>query len=338
MTIERRTVLVGAAALTAAYATPVQASTRIPLRGMNYDTEREVWLTPYVRHDIKAIRHQLHCTGILLLGSDLHRLTEAAEIATAEGLKVWFEPRQFDKGARETLAFIKAVGHVAERLKAGLSLGCELTIFMDGLVPGKNYIERAQALATTPDYNQRLNNFLATALTTVRSIFHGPITYSSGVWEDVAWQGFDMVGIDLYRDSSNEKTYASDVRALHRHRKPVIITEFGCCTYRGADKRGGDGFDIIDWTKNPPVIKGHHVRDERVQARYIDECLTVHERQGVHGTFVYNFIETESPYMRNPKLDMDMAGFSVVKVFPDYARTGRWAPKLSFHTITQHFK
>jgi hypothetical protein len=48
------------------------------------------------------------------------------------------------------------------------------------------------------------------------------------------------VGVDLYRDESNEATYAREVRALHRFGKPVVITEFGCCAYRGADKRGGE--------------------------------------------------------------------------------------------------
>ena len=132
-----------------------------------------------------------------------------------------------------------------------------------------------------------------------------------------------MVGVDLYRDASNEATYRQDVRALHRHGKPVVITEFGCCSYVGADDRGGEGFMIIDWSGPEPVLTGNPVRDEQVQADYLAELLDVFEAEDVHGAFVWTFIEPDSPYSPDPRRDLDMAGFAIVRCEADYAATGR---------------
>ncbi|UFQ14140.1 MULTISPECIES: hypothetical protein [Streptomyces] len=87
-------------------------------KGVNFDTDRDVWRTEYVRREMAAIKKQRHCNAVLLLGHDLDRLTEAASIAAAHGLFVWFEPRQFDKDAERTLAFLGSVARAAERLRA----------------------------------------------------------------------------------------------------------------------------------------------------------------------------------------------------------------------------
>ncbi len=128
------------------------------------------------------------------------------------------------------------------------------------------------------------------------------------------------------------------MRALHRHGKPVVITEFGCCCYVGADDRGGDGFTIVDWSGPEPVLTGNPVRDEQVQADYLDELLDVFEAEGVYGAFVWNFIEPDSPYSPDPRRDLDMAGFAVVRCDDDYAATGRWTPKAGYDTLARRFR
>lgn len=330
-------------------------------RGVNYDTVREVWKPAFVRREIRAVRRDLHCNAVILLGDDVRRLEFAARCALDEGLFVWFEPRQFDKDATRTLAFLQVVARMAERLRkrrpdtggsgagpgvgpeggpgVGMSMGCELTIFMEGLVPGRTWEERGANLRSPAGkgYNERLNAFLVRAHDAVRPLFGGWLTYTSGVWESVEWRKFDVVGIDLYRDTSNEATYRRDVRALHRFGKPVVITEFGCCTYKGAEKRGGDGFSIVDWTQDPPVVPPQYVRDEKVQSRYLTELLDVHEEEGMYGAFVYNFINTDTPYSPDPRHDLDMAGFSLVRVGADYAKTGRFEEKDAFRVLARRF-
>jgi hypothetical protein len=318
-------------------------------KGVNLDTDRELWNPAFARREIEVIARDLHCNSLLLLGSDLDRLTEGAALAADQGLHVWLEPRQFDASANATIEFVSSVARAAEELrtdhgKVSLSLGVELTIFLDGLVPGGSWDERGAALGTTDPatYNAALNRFLADALTSIRPIFGGPLTYSSGVWEDVDWTDFDIVGIDLYRDVENEATFVADVRALHRHGKPVVITEFGCCSFRGAEDMGGGGFTVIDWTVNPPTVREGLVRDEQVQARYIDDLLGIFTAEKVDGAFIYDFIEPGNPHRPDPRHDLDMAGFGVVTCYPSdhelaYDRTGHFEPKPAFHTIARHF-
>lgn len=322
----------------------------LKLKGLNYDTDRETWVPAYVPGEIETIARDLHANAVILLGSDLERLKLAANAAADNGLAVWFEPRHFNSNAAETTEFVLAVARFAEELRAehpdvGLSVGVELTIFMDGLVPGNNWDERGAALETVPpdSYNAALNGYFAGALPAVRDVFGGQVTYSSGVWESVDWAGFDVVGIDLYRDADNEATFAEDVRALHDHGKPVIITEFGCCSFEGADELGGSGFLVVDYASETPTVAEDVVRDEQVQADYIDELLDVFEAEKVHGAFIYDFIEPDSPYSSNPRLDFDMAGFAVVTCFgPEaekpYVETGYFEPKPAFDTIARRFR
>ncbi|MFH8371122.1 abortive infection protein [Streptomyces sp. NPDC018031] len=367
--VARRTLLAGAAALSTASlgtacaagnphartastdaAAPPRTAASLTCKGVNFDTDREIWRTEFVRREIAAIREQLHCNAILLLGHDLDRMTEAASIAAAHGLFVWFEPRQFDKDADLTLSFLGSVARAAERLRTrhpgvGIAVGTELTIFMSGLVPGKDYTERGQALRR-PDsagYQERLNAFLARALKTVRPLFEGQVTYSSGEWEEVDWRGFDVAGVNLYRSADNKATYTQKLRALHRHGKPLLITEFGCCTFTGAEEHGGTGFQVVDWEREPPVVKDGYVRDEREQAAEIGELLDLYAAERVHGAFVYNFIAPDSPYSPQRRHDLDIASFALARTFPTgtrrgYAETGQWEPKQSFHTVAGRFR
>ncbi|WP_052713538.1 hypothetical protein [Streptomyces katrae] len=362
--ITRRTLLAGTAALPAiclagpaqarttstATATPPRGASSLTYKGVNFDTDRDLWRTEYVRREIAAIKRQLHCNAVLLLGHDLDRLTEAASLAAAEGLFVWFEPRQFDQDAEQTLAFLGSVARAAERLRGrhpgvGLSVGTELTLFMSGLVPGKDYVERGRALGRpeSAGYQERLNAFLGRALETVRPLFAGRVTYSSGEWEEVDWRGFDVLGVNLYRNAENRAGYAGRLRDLRRHGKPVVVTEFGCCTFTGARDQGGAGFNAVDWERQPPTVKDGHVRDEREQAEEIGELLDLYAAERLHGAFVYNFIAPDSPYSPQRRHDLDIASFALAKTFPTgtrrgYAETGQWEPKRSFHTVAARFR
>lgn len=321
----------------------------LALRGVNYDTVREVWRPEYVRREIETIAGELNCNAVILLGDNLDRLTESAAIAAEQGLSVWFEPRHWDASAADTIEFVAGVARAAEELRVdhsdvGLSLGVEYTIFMDGLVPGNDWSERGEALGRIDraEYNGKLNEFLAEALPVIRPIFGGQITYSSGAWEEVDWRDFDVVGIDLYRDATNAATFVDHVRSLLRHGKPVVITEFGCCTFQGAEDMGGTGFMVVDWWADDPTVAEGLVRDESVQATYIEDSLDIFEAEGLHGAFIYNFIQPDGPYSPDPRYDFDMAGFGVVKVFPSgteqaYDTTGHFEPKQAFNAIARRF-
>ncbi|MFF3691305.1 hypothetical protein [Streptomyces sp. NPDC002187] len=91
------------------------------------------------------------------------------------------------------------------------------------------------------------------------------------------------MGANLYRNAENKATCTEKLRALHRHGKPVVITEFGCCTFTGAKEQGGMGFTAVDWEREPAVVKEGFVRCEREQADEIGALLDLYAAERVHG-------------------------------------------------------
>ena len=55
----------------------------------------------------------------------------------------------------------------------------------------------------------------------------------------------------------------------------MAVTEFGCCTYRGAQDRGALGWTIVDRKAQPPRLTEDVVRDEQVQADELVDVLTM---------------------------------------------------------------
>ena len=90
--------------------------------------------------------------------------------------------------------------------------------------------------------SEKLNAFLSKTNKVVREIFHGQVTYFSVPWERIDWKDLDFVGVDLYRNTGIEEIYEKWLRSSFAHGKPVVIGEFGCCTFQGAERLGGMGW------------------------------------------------------------------------------------------------
>jgi hypothetical protein len=167
-------------------------------------------------------------------------------------------------------------------------------------------------------------------------VFQGSVTYFSAPLEKVEWNLFDFVGVDFYRDARIKDAYGGMVKRYRVYNKPIIIGEFGCCTYQGAEKLGGNGFVIMfgmmarylnlsgslpkaltDMINIPPQIDGHYVRDESLQARELGDQLSVLDAAGVDGAFVFTFVSPTSPHNEDPNHDSDMASFSLVKSYSE---------------------
>ncbi len=345
----------------AAVATPAAAGS-LAERGICYDTGTdylpgsgiltiETWDVPRVTSEIAVLHRDLHCNAVTIFGSDPDRLREAAEIALAEGMRVWIQPRPIDADAAALRDVIAGVAATSEELRqeygpVGLNLGVEFTIFSAGIIPGATFTDRITTLLTSfdsmPTYNAALNALLGDMRETARAAFNGPLTYGSGEWEAVDWAGFDFVGVDLYLDARNKATYREQVRALHQYDKPVLITEFGCCTYQGAEDAGGGGYTIVDWAADPPRLNGTYVRSEQEQADTITSLVRLYKEEQVHGAYVFTFIEPEMTYDPDPLYDLDMASFGIVKTLPaetgqGYEETGYWEPKLAFAELASAY-
>jgi hypothetical protein len=325
-----------------------------------------------VRRELEIIRKDLHCNAVRITGLDIGRLTTSARAALEQGLEVWFSPTIWDKAQDPTLAHIVKAAGEAEKLnqeypdKVVFVVGGEFTLFINGLVEGRNVVERmtniskgfgqqrqpgqqpvnpteAIARLEAAEHNKSLRTFLGSAAASVRRVFQGKISYASLMWESVDWSLFDFVGVDHYRAARIKDHYAEMLEPAFESRKPVVITEFGVQTYEGAEVNGaGLGGNIIDNKSQffhyklpvlgrlvrPKLISGKHVRDEGLQARELVDQLTILDKAGVYGAFVSTFIEQIKPYDDDPRYDLDMGSMSLVKYYEGGKRHGATYPDM----------
>ncbi len=333
-------------------------------KGINYDigtifhagvSSRQNLDPSVIQREIQIISRDLHCNAIRISGYDVGYLTCAAEYALQEGMEVWFSPAHVNANEQETLDYFVTCAKAAEKLRQQsphiiFIAGCELTLFMQGLVPGNDIYQRLDTfmkpwrlipeMIRHGSFNGNLNKFLAQATTLIRQHFHGELSYASGPWEGVDWSLFDFVGVDMYRDAGNRKTFEQKVKALFIPNKPVVITEFGCCPYRGAEEKGGTAWAIVDWTRTPPQLNKAYVRDEATQVKYIADLLAIFEAQQVEGAFVFTFVNP-APYNPDPRYDLDMASYGVVKTLPEGKGQTypdmNWEPKQAFGTLAAYY-
>lgn len=169
-------------------------------RGVSYDIGRMMgvnWRPVFdlkvVHRELEIIRTDLHCNAVRICGLDIDRLTTAAADALGQGLEVWLTPEMWDKSPDTTLAYITKAAAAAEELRQRwpdrlvFVVGSELTLFMQGIVPGRNITQRMGIPsfwenARAGRHNQPLNAFLTKANEDVRQAFHGQVTYASLVW------------------------------------------------------------------------------------------------------------------------------------------------------------
>ncbi len=300
-----------------------------------------------VHRELGIIRNDLHCNAVRICGLDIDRLLTAAEDALSQGLEVWLSPEMWDRSQDETVEYLARAAELAEGLrqrwpgKLVLSVGSELTLFSQGMVEGKNVFDRltrpsfwGDIMAGTP--NGPLASYLSSLAEAARKSFGGPLTYMSLPFEVVDWKQFDFVGVDHYRDGQTKASYGAVITGYRAIGKPVVVGEFGCCTFRGAELLGANGFMaafgmmeallgpgqsfpkmFMDMAHVPPRVDGCYIRDEGLQARELVDQLGVLDAAGVDGAFVQTFIVPNSPYRPDPRYDADMANFSLVKSFPD---------------------
>ncbi len=363
------------------------------LKGVCYDSGSYMafnWRPDFdsatVRRELEIIRKDLHCNAVKITGLDIGRLATSARAALEQGLEVWFYPTIWDRAQATTLAHIAEAAKEAEKLnreypdKVVFVVGGEFTLFINGIVEGKNVVERmttiskrfgrrnGEAQAADPaeavsrlkaaDHNRLLGSFLRDVAHSVRQVFQGRVTYASLVWESVDWGLFDYVSLDYYRAERIKDRYVDMLGPYFEIGKPVVITELGVQTYEGAEVNGaGLGGNIIDFKSQfihyrlpllgrfvrPKLKAGKHVRDESSQARELVDQLTVLDNTGVHGAFVSAFVEQTKPYDDDPRYDLDMGSFSLVKYHKGGKRRGAtypdmpWEPKESFRAVADYY-
>jgi hypothetical protein len=336
-------------------------------KGITYDTgfihqgvsTHDPFNPDVVKREMRVIRDDLHCTAVRITGGDPDRLEIAATHAAAAGLEVWFCPFTCDLTTDELLDLLADCADRAERLRQqGTEVvfvtGSELSLFTKGFLPGDTLKERADLL-TTPDRLRkhlaevpaRINAFLARAVAVVRARFGGTISYASLPFEGVDWTPFDVIASDAgYRSREIADRYRAGIRAFvaQGQGKPVAITEFGCTTHRGAADKGGRGDLIVEWGGDgrPVRLNGDYTRDEDEQATYLRELLDVFTTEGIDCAFVNTFARYDLPHRGDPREDLDMASYGIVKVlegrhgdtYPDMP----WELKAAFTALAAYYR
>jgi hypothetical protein len=332
-------------------------------RGVNYDVGRVLWRNwrpefnrDGVREDLRVIRDDLHCDAVKLGGRDLDRLVAASEEALGLGLEVWFSPELWGRPPGATLTHIARAAGAAERLnrhwpdRVVFSVATEATLFVRGIIPGFTFHQRIARLRSAVRDGRHvdpLQSFLERAVRRARAVFGGPVTYASLPFEPVDWSLFDIVSVDHYRDSRTEAGYRGTLDRLVRHGRPVVVTEFGMRTYRGAGTDGklGTGISADRRTRllhpipgvgrliRPRLGSGGYLRDETYQARRIVEDLEILDEAGVDGAFVCTFAEPLLVHDPDPWHDLDRGSLALVKTRAD----GTWERKESFRSVADFY-
>ncbi|HEX4092873.1 MAG TPA: hypothetical protein VHZ33_29500 [Trebonia sp.] len=327
-------------------------------KGINYDTgfmpgnhTRPEFDPAVVAAEMRVIARELGCTAVRVTGGDPERIDIAARAAAEEGLEVWFSPFPVELPAPELISLFRDCAVRAERLRGDgatvvLVIGCELSLFNPGYLPGAFFFDRTRRLAR-PSLGQflafarlpkRINAFLGEAAEAVRGQFGGPLTYAAATWERVDWSRFDIVSVDAYRDARNARSFRADLRKRIADGKPVVATEFGCCAYAGAADRGGMGWDIAEYDAvGAPTIRGDYKRDESEQVRYLQEVNQIFVEEGLDLAFWFTFAKYHMPASPDPRRDADLASHGLVCVLPEGPGAGYqglgWRPRAAFEAM-----
>jgi len=325
----------------------------VRLRGVNYDVgieftpqyhSRPTFDPATTARDLTAIRDELHANAVRISGTDPTRLAAAGRTALDLGLEVWLSPHLHDRGPDELVEYTAECAVLAEQLRRDkprlvFLVGCELTLFSSGILRGDNVLERLRnpltlvRLKWLGSHNKPLNVLLARLEETVRARFAGPVSYASVPLEAVDWSRFDYVGIDYYRAAKNRDSYGARLARHFSAGKPVVVTEVGCCAYQGAQDKGAMAWAIVDPSSDPPRFAGTFHRDEELQAHEVVDMLRTLENAGVEGAFVFTFAAPVLTHSNDPRYDLDLASYALVKSYPD----GTWQPKAAYHSVASYY-
>jgi hypothetical protein len=99
------------------------------------------------------------------------------------------------------------------------------------------------------------------------------------------------------------------------------------------------GWAIIDANTDPPRLDGDYVRDESEQVTYLEELTAIFAEEGVDLAFWFTFAGYPLVHDPEPRRDLDMASYGVVRMLPGGPGSGYnglgWEPKLAFRALAQ---
>ncbi len=292
--------------------------------------------------------------AVRIYGSSVATIKAAAEVAIDLGLGVWISPRNVDVQIPDVPALILEYAKMAEQLRARSSnvvfvMAAEASLDFRFSTDDPVYLYRANLFFNPLNMAmnrlgvgrwRKFSRFMRETAKAVREVFGGVLTYSAGHWERIDWSLFDYICINYYEAKKDPALFR---KRLHRWRsfgKPVIITEFGCCCYEGAEEAGPMGYNIINYDTDPFHVMFPLERDESIQQRYIFDTLKILEAEKIQGAFIFELINEFYVHYPDPHFDLDLASFGLLKTLPRPDQNSpRPSPenKLACATLTEYF-
>ncbi|WP_328450751.1 MULTISPECIES: hypothetical protein [unclassified Amycolatopsis] len=335
--------------------------------GSNHETgqgsnSRMVWSDDIMRTEIDSIADGLKANSVTIYGTLFDRLEATTAYAIERGLHVWLQPRLMDGEQPAVLEHIGKTAALAEKFRLQgadihVSVGCTHAIQTMGIMPGEFYHNRMGNAFPDSDHHflrpvgpidhddveRKLNAFLAKAVEVARANFGGGITYSAGSFERVDWTPFDYIGIvDYYHPKPDREAYLAELAAYRKWNKPIMISEYGTFTYKGASEKGLLGFDIVDRTVEPPRVFDGFVRDEQAQADFHLDRLRLYDEFGIYSVAVTEFVHPTHPHSEDPQWDLDTASMTITKTirddYFDHFTTYHIEPKESYKAIARYYE
>lgn len=334
------------------------------IKGIVYDTgfinagitTKEKFDINIIKREMHIIKNDLHCNAVRITGGNANRLETVTALAASEGLEAWYCPFTCGLTINELASFLIDAAERAERIRSSgtdvvFITGSEISLFNKGFFKEEALAERL-ALITNPlkfreqlpQVQQKLKVFLADVVQKIRQKFKGKISYASLPFEGVDWSLFDFIATDAgHRSAAIAPYFQKGIQTLVNLGKPVAITEFGCCTYKGAADKGARADWIIEWDDDGRAshLNDTYIRDENEQANYLLELLEIFETEKVDAVFVNTFARYDLPHRKEPEKDLDLASGGIVKVYENmHGKTYSdmpWEPKTAFYALSKFY-
>jgi len=282
----------------------------------------------FIDESISIIRNELKCNGLKIEGFFDLKIKTAAERAIQLGFdQIVLGPRYVDQSWEAYVDSVRRFAPIAEELRLKSSavifqVGLELLLDSRAIFKEETYPLRwanaGKNLQKDPQCHSKLNRFVEELMDAARESFNGDLTYASAYWERIDWDRVKVPFISAteYYDPNYAEGIAGSLQELKSEGKPVIVAEFGSCTYPGAWEHGGSG-----WSSSG-------IYDEEEQVRNIERYVNIFNGiGGLHACYLYMFYQPKNP--PNPAQE-----WSIVKLTEP--NSGKFSRKKSFHKYASY--
>ena len=296
-----------------------------------------------IEEELAIIKQDLGCNTVRLISDSNNKLIEAAEIALKLNLEPWVSNRLFGLNKKGACKELSELAIACEELRRRHQTKLVIVVanepsldtkFVWSLGPPFSH-SKLEHFFSKNKYNAKLDlrTISSELAIQIKKYFNGPITLASGLWERIDWKLYDYVGVNLYINKYNKNVYENSIDEYLVYKKPIVITDFGCCTFKGASDYGGSGWYYA--SKNTVIY------DEKEQADTIEKCIKIFKNMGVEGSFLLGYVEPK-PFTRKKVLfGLEWLRFSAegsYGIMNYFEREKELEPKLSYETLKRIYK